>query len=465
MLGRLRDARQLEPPSGTGSTGLLLTTTARDGISARRHESRVFYGWPMLVGLSISETVSWGVLYYSFSVVIRPIEQEMGWTRPQVTGAFSLALLVAGVAAVPIGHWLDARGARGLMTAGSVLGAVLLSALATVRSLEGLYAVWCGLGLVMAMVLYEPAFAVVATWFVRHRDRALTVLTLFGGLASTLLVPLATWLLEVQGWRGATSSLAAILACTTIPVHALLLRKDPAAVGLQPDGDPLPPARAPNLEAAVTHALAPVIAEPRFWALTAALMLASLVTVATSVHLVPYLLGKGLSAGTAAGVLGLIGLLQLPGRLVFGPVRRQLGWQWTAAAVFLTQACALAVLARTTDRAGLALFACLFGLGNGVSTLLRASTLAELYGASRYGRVGGIVSLFSTLGRASGPVLASLAYATFGGYEPAFAALVLFLALATALVLLLPAEADPLHLDADLVIGAGAIECRHGQHD
>ena len=70
-----------------------------------------------------------------------------------------------------------------------------------VESLPAFYAVWMGLGVAMAMVLYEPAFAVVATWFVRHRDRALTVLTVFGGLASTVVVPLATWLLERQGWR------------------------------------------------------------------------------------------------------------------------------------------------------------------------------------------------------------------------------------------------------------------------
>jgi MFS family permease len=389
----------------------------------------------MLVGLSAAETVSWGVLYYGFSVFIQPIELEMGWTRTEVTGAFSLALLASGIAAVPVGHWLDTRGARGLMTTGSVVGALLLAAFATVHSLPGLYSVWLGLGVVMAMVLYEPAFAVVATWFVHHRDRALTVLTLFGGLASTLMVPVATWLLRVQGWRGAVLSLAAVLACTTIPLHGLLLRKDPAALGLHPDGDAHSPTAASGPSKVYALGLAAVMAESRFWALTGALALASLVTVATSVHVIPYLLGNGTSPETAAGVIGLTGLMQLPGRLMFGRIRRSLGWQWTAAAVFLTQAAALVVLARTTSLAGLALFACLFGVGNGVSTLVRASTLADLYGRERYGRVGGIVSLVSTLGRAGGPLLASVLYVHFGGYAHAFASLVLLLLLAAALVL------------------------------
>lgn len=375
----------------------------------------------MLVGLSAAETVSWGILYYSFAVFIRPIEAELGWSRTQVTGAFSLALLVAGLAAIPVGHWLDARGARGLMTAGSVLGALLLLAFSTVSSLAAFYAVWVGLGVAMAMVLYEPAFAIVATWFVRHRDRALTVLTVFGGLASTLVVPLATWLLEVQGWRGALATLAVILAFTTVPLHGLMLPRE----------------RAPSAAAARARSpgLGPVMAEGRFWGLTGAFTLASLVTVATSVHVIPYLTGNGVSPTTAGAVLGLIGLMQLPGRLVFSPIRRHLAWQWTAAAVFSMQAAALAVLTRAAGGAGLAAFVFLFGIGNGMSTLLRASTLAELYGASRYGRVSGVLSLFSTLGRAAGPVIASLAYTAWGSYERAFGGLAAILVLAAALVL------------------------------
>jgi MFS family permease len=212
---------------------LLLDPVAEAGLP-RRH---VYYGWPMLAGLSIAETVSWGIVYYAFSVFIRPMEIELGWSRAQVTGAFSLALLVGGIAAVPVGHWLDAHGPRALMTAGSVAAVVLLIAWSRVESLVGFYLVWMGLGLAMAAVLYEPAFAIVAAWFVRHRHRALTILTVCAGLASTIFVPLAGWLLVRQGWRSAVVTLAAILAATTVPIHALLLRRSPQAIGVGVDGD------------------------------------------------------------------------------------------------------------------------------------------------------------------------------------------------------------------------------------
>jgi MFS family permease len=397
-------------------------------------KTKPYYGWPMLVGLSVAETLSWGILYYSFSVFIRPIEAELGWSRTQVTGAFSLALLVAGLAAVPVGHWLDTRGARGLMTTGSLLGALLFAALAHVTTLPALYVIWTGLGVSMAMVLYEPAFAVVATWFVRHRDRALTVLTLFGGLASTVVVPLATWLLERQGWRGAVLTLAFILACTTLPLHGLLLRRQPSDVGAHADGDPLPSQGSRPLPSA-RPGLGSVMAEGRFWGLTAAFSIASLATVATSVHVIPYLAGKGVSAAAAGSVLALIGLMQLPGRLLFASFRRRLGWEWTAAVVYLMQGAAVLLLLVGTSGPVLAAFVCLFGMGNGMATLLRASTLVELYGIERYGRVGGVVSFCSTVGRAAGPVLASVVYAAASGYAPVMGLLAVLLGVAAVLVL------------------------------
>ncbi|MET0556821.1 MAG: MFS transporter [Vicinamibacteria bacterium] len=391
--------------------------------------ARPYYGWPMLACLSAAETLSWGVLYYSFAVFVRPIEQETGWSRAQVTGAFSAALLASGLAAVPVGRWLDAHGARGLMTAGAAAGALLLAALAGVSSLPALYAVWIGLGVVMAAVLYEPAFAVVATWFVRRRDRALTILTVSAGLASTLVVPLTTWLVAAYGWRRAALGLAALLACTTVPLHGLTLRRSPAAVGQHPDGDLVPPDTAPI---AVRPAAA---SDPRLWAFTGALTLVSLVTVAATVHLVPYLVGEGSTPARAASTVGLIGVMQLPGRLAFGRARRAFAWPSLAAAVFLLQAAALAMLAGTTGDAPLAAFAVLFGVGNGMATLLRASTLAELAGPDRYGSTGGVVSLFTTLGRAAGPLLASLAYVASGSYRAVLAGMVALLVAAATLVL------------------------------
>jgi MFS family permease len=391
----------------------------------------VYYGWPMLAGLSFAETVSWGIVYYAFSVFIRPMEIELGWSRAQVTGAFSLALLVGGVAALPVGHWLDAHGPRALMTAGSLAAALLLVAWSQVESLVGFYLVWAGLGLAMAATLYEPAFAIVAAWFVRHRHRALTILTVCAGLASTIFVPLAGWLLVRQGWRSAVVTLAAILAATTVPIHALLLRRGPQAIGVGADGDAVVPLEAssafdPGPSAATVRA---ALGRPAFWMLTSAVVLSGLAAVATVVHFIPFLLGRGFPLSTAALAAGGIGLMQLPGRLFYAPIRRRLSIFGSTATVLLVQAFALAWLPMVRGRVGLALFVIAFGMGNGAATLVRATGIGELFEPEVYGRIGGLVAFFTAVARASGPIAAALAYQKLGSYGAVFWSLAALLAI------------------------------------
>jgi MFS family permease len=373
----------------------------------------------MLAGLSAAQLVSWGVLYYSFAVFVRPIERETGWSRTAVTGAFSLALLVSGLAAVAVGQWIDRRGTRLLMASGTALAVALLVAFATVRSLPALYAIWAGLGLAMAMTLYEPAFALVAARFVLQRDRALTVLTVCGGLASTLFVPLSTWLASTRGWRAAAIALAVLLAVTSLPIHAFALRDAPGAPG--------PRARPP---------IRPVLRDSRFWSLALALTLASLVSVATTVHVIPYLVGRGAAPAEAGAALALTGLMQLPGRLVFAPIRRRLPSRALLAGALSVQAFGLLVLFAGAHGLVVVVFASLFGAGAGLATLLRASMLAELYGIERYGRISGVVSLLTTTGRAAGPVTASLALTASGSYRPVLVGLALALGIAAGLALL-----------------------------
>ena len=141
----------------------------------------LYYGWVLVGALGITEAISWGVLYYAFSVFLAPMEAELGWSRGATTGAFSLALVVSGIAAVPVGRWLDRHGGRLLMSVGSVVGTLLVLAWAGSDNLLLFYLIWAAIGLVMATLLYEPAFAVVAVWFDHKRARALTALTLIAG--------------------------------------------------------------------------------------------------------------------------------------------------------------------------------------------------------------------------------------------------------------------------------------------
>ncbi len=151
----------------------------------------IYYGWVIVVALALTETISWGILFYTFAVVMPAMEAELGWSRVAMTGAFSLALLASGLAAPLVGRWLDRRGPRLLMTLGSVVATLLVVAWSAVEHLASFYLIWLGIGIAMAAVLYEPAFVVVNAWFVRQRGRALASITFVAAFASVIFIPLA----------------------------------------------------------------------------------------------------------------------------------------------------------------------------------------------------------------------------------------------------------------------------------
>ena len=301
-----------------------------------------FYGWAIVWTLAITETVSWGILFYAFAVFLVPMQRELGWPTPALTGAYSLALLVAMAASPPLGRWLDRAGPRLPMTLGSILGTLLLAAWARVESLAAFYLIWAGIGLALALTLYEPAFAVVAAWFVQDRARALLALTTVAGFASTIFLPLAGWLTEWLGWREALLVLAAILGIVTVPAHALVLRRRPEDLGLLPDGAPPEPDRPLSEPAGVSPARAR--RDPAYWWLTAAFFLGTVAAVAIGVYLIPVLLERGDSLARATLITGLIGAAQAGGRVVVTALDRRVAEPVMAIAVFALQAAALLLI-------------------------------------------------------------------------------------------------------------------------
>src|ERR671935_803115 len=196
-------------------------------MPASRRASEARRGWKIVAVLAVSETVSWGVLYYAFAVFLPAMQRSLGWSKTELTGAFSVALATSALAAFPVGRWLDRHSPRPLMTLGSIAGALLVLAWSQIHDLVLFYFVWAGIGLAMACVLYEAAFTVVTKWFRERRRQALTAVTLVGGWASFVFSPLSNRLIDAQGWRDALVTLAVILGAATVPLHALFLRAPP----------------------------------------------------------------------------------------------------------------------------------------------------------------------------------------------------------------------------------------------
>ena len=370
-----------------------ITTDARRGA------------WAQVVTLSLTEITSWGILYYTFPVFLGPMERELRWPQAAMTGAFSLALLVSGLMAVPVGRWLDhMRSPRALMVVGSLLGVGALLVWATVKTLPVFYGVWVVLGIAMAATLYEPAFATVAAWFPR-RERALTVLTTLGGLASVIYLPVSALLAEHYGWRTALVALAAILLAGAALPHTLILRPYPST---------------PRTAPAVTTPGGSPWRDWRFWQLVAGFTLAQLAISALVVYLIPYLGQQGMSQTQAATASGLIGVSALVGRILAiwrsTPQSRPI----ITAIFFLALAAGILLLTLIPGGIGLAAFIVLFGAGFGIFSPARAGLVADRFGTLIFGRVNGQLALAITLARAAGPAAAGILLLRGAAYSEVF---------------------------------------------
>lgn len=366
--------------------------------------------WPRLAALGIAQIISWGSFYYAFALLIPALKAELHASQAAVVGAFSVALLAAGLVSAPVGAWIDRHGARGAMGAGSLVGGLALTGLSFVQDLTLLYALWAVIGTAMAATLYDPVFAAV-TRALRDTERgprpAITMLTLFGGFASTVFWPLTQALVDGLGWRSALLALAAINIVVALPLQLQLW-----GLPREQRGGPAARAAAPRPPAEPLGAL---LRHPLFIGLAAAFTLNTLVFSALSVHLIGLLQSKSLTAAQAALVGASIGPVQVFGRAV---EYLFLG-RWQASTlgrlvICLLPAALVALLLAQGVSAAMGLFVLLYGFGNGMITIVRGALPVELWGATRYGLINGFLATPVLLAKAAGPMAAALLLAPLG---------------------------------------------------
>ena len=207
------------------------------------------------------------------------------------------------MAGIPTGRlMLDRHGPRIVMTTGSVLVVPGVILIALAPNLWVFFAGWIWVGVAQSAVLYQAAFAAVTGWYGPNRVKAMTTLTLVAGLSSTIFAPLTSYLLHHFSWRITYLILAAVLALTTIPAHALLLT---------PPWRPTHPVTPSIPDPTPAGEVRTVVRSRQFLTLSGALTLAEFGVYAGNLTLIPLLTGRGMSAGLAATTLGLVGTGQL----------------------------------------------------------------------------------------------------------------------------------------------------------
>lgn len=364
----------------------------------------------LLPALCSTLIISWGSLYYAFSVLIRPIQVERQWSANLAMGAYSLALLVAGLCAYPVGRVIDRWGGRYVMTTGSCLAGVLFIALSQVDSIVAFYLVWIGMGLAMAMTLYESAFGVIVAIYKDDYRRRISILTLAGGFASTVFWPFTHALISNLGWRDAAVVLGVIHFLVCVPLHWCTI----PAVAPQAHKPPATPAveshRVPDRSRSLLR-------HPSFWLIGLSFMAFGFVTSSMAAHVIPLIESRGFTPAVAVAMSALIGPMQTGGRaieLMFGkhvPALR-LG---SVIVLFLPLGLVTLLLAPPLSMF-VWLFIALHGAGVGLTTIVRATSPADMFGKERYASISGALATPSLVARAIGPFAATYLLTVFGGY-------------------------------------------------
>jgi MFS family permease len=360
--------------------------------------------------LAIAQLVSWGSVYYGFSLFVVPMEETMGWSRTSTNAALSVGLLVSGLAAYPAGTLIDRGHGRSVMAGGSVLAAAMLLLWSQAQSLDTLFVVWSGLGIAMAAILYDPLFAVLTHVYPASYRTKITLVTLVGGFASTVFIPLTQFLIGSLGWRGALVALAIIVFVVCVPVHIVAIGRDRGVAG-----------GPSSVHAPIKHqahaATRRALRTPVFWALVVCFTAYYATFAALTFHLVPLMIERHVSSVLIVATMATIGPAQVAARAVWFAFGRNVHPVTTGMVV--TTAFPVSVVILLCAQASpflLILFALVYGGANGMMTILRGTIVQDVMSTEGFGAVSGLLSLPSNIAKGIAPISAAALWAIHRSY-------------------------------------------------
>ena len=351
-----------------------------------------------VVALGITQITAWGTSYYCLGVLAGPIARETGWSRGFVFLGFTVALLAMGLVSNAVGRAIDRRGARAVMTLGTVLVSAGLFALSQVRGEAVYLVVWAFLGVGMRLCLYDAAFAALVQVAPSRGRQAISYLTLFGAFASSVFWVLGHALEEQLGWRQTLVVFAIINLAVCLPLHWFGLARREADRHAGPAGGPAASPDGPPLEG-TTRTIA--------LALFALIMsLNGFVFGVISVQLVPLLEAAGLATAAAVWVASLKGVAQFGGRIVEILFARDLRAITVGRiAVGILPASLVLLLVGTGSLPLVVAFTLLMGASQGVITIVRGAVPLALFGAQGYGAVLGLIATPVLVVNAAAPTI------------------------------------------------------------
>jgi MFS family permease len=391
-----------------------------------------YYGWRVVLAACLGVMAGFGSLFvYTFSVFVKPLAAEFGWSREAISSGFAIAAVTLGVVSPLLGQWIDRFGPRRIILICMTVYACAIASLSLLHAgLWQFYLTCFVLGIVGNGAAHLAYSRSISTWFQRRLGTALAFVMVGAGLGAMILPVVAQFVISWSGWRAAYATLGGLALFLGLPLSWRYIHER-GAVGRES-------APAPHFGTTWQRGLR----SWAFWIVTAILFVSSISMNGAITHLSALLTDRGLTAGNAALCASVLGGSSLLGRIVVGWLLDRFFGPRVALVINLITALGIFLLARATSFPAGCLAAALIGVGAGGEAAITPYLLTRYFGLRAFSTLYGLTWTFYAAAGAIGPVILGRAFDATGSYSSLLTLLAAALALAAATNLLLPRYSD-----------------------
>ena len=386
-------------------------------------KSRLFYGWIVVATSSVIYALILGSRY-CFGVFFKSLGNEFDLTRMAISSIFSIYMVLCPIFAIIGGRILDRYGPRLVVFSIGIFTGLSLLLTGKANSSWQLFIAYSVLFAVGTGPGYSVLMSTASRWFKKKRGLALAITSSGGGLGTIALAPFTAYIISSFDWRTAITVLGLIAGLVIAPL-SMLLKKEPAEIGMLADGGKGPPDTTAGVNSkdnphigSVT--LAQALRTRNFWFLGTVWLLFSLCLHLVYTHIVPYATDMGISTAEAAVVLGLIGSITIPGRLVIGVISDKTGRKVSAMICGFLQVGAMVWLTWACEVWMFYLFAIVYGFALGGFDIPVTALIGDIFGLHSLGEIMGVLIIGWGLGAAIGPAVGGIIFDVHKTYFMAF---------------------------------------------
>lgn len=393
-----------------------------------RPTGKVFFGWYVVAAAGGIQFLSGLLWMHSYGAYVVLLQEDFGWSKALVAGAFALTRIESGILG-PLQGWLtDRYGPKAVLTVGMLIFGAGFMLFSQVETLLTFYLTFALIAVGSSLGGFATVMVALVNWFNRHRSKAIAT-SQMGFALGGLSVPLIVLMLEFYGWRTTAFVSGVIVILAGIPL-AQLVRHRPGDFGEVPDGTAqvdlsLEKANQSGVFSFQRDFTArQAMRTSSFWLISVGHACALLTVSSIMVHLISHLTeGMSYSLATAGLFVALLTGVQLLGQLMGGFLGDRFNKQVICAACMVAHMAGLFLIAYASTLWMVLAFILLHGLAWGIRGPLMVALRADYFGPSSFGTIMGFSSLIVMIGMSVGPIYAGYMADVHGNYQLGFSML------------------------------------------